>query len=128
MGINFISDLLKEGKVLIEFAQLVSYTADRSGYVSYHIELREIHIINSRSIKIYMNHLSAIIFHKERWLFDDIVADVNDQVSTVNCTMQIIVIRKCSGTDVALMALVNYTFTHLSIKEEQSGLIDKFFQ
>ncbi len=49
--------------------------------------LGKIDRIHCRGDKVDMNYLDSFGFHEERWFLDHVVADVNNQVSGLYCTM-----------------------------------------
>ena len=72
-----------------------------------------------------MDHLSAAGTHKERRLFDHVMADIDDQVGLMNGAVDEVAIGQRGVTDKVRAVLINHALAHLLGHHRDAELVDK---
>ena len=80
--------------------------SDGVGDVADEFMLGKVDLVDSSTEIVDMNDFNIVSCHEKRWFFNHIVADIDNDVRTVNGTVQIIVVGQGGSAEAALMVLV----------------------
>src|SRR6476469_7220834 len=98
---------------------------NRVGDVADHLDLREINGVHFGRLGADVDHLVAALPHEERRLFDDVVADVDDEVGSLERAVHEVAGRERRAAEEFRMSLVDHALAELGRGEWDAGLLDQ---
>ena len=101
---------------------------DRVGDVADHLDMREIDRIDLGSAGRDVDDRRPALLHKERRLFDHVVADVDDAIRVLDRAVHEISGGQRRAAQEQRMALVDHALAHLCGDEGNAGLVDQLAQ
>ena len=88
----------------------------------------EIDRVNLGSFTRYMNDLGSTRFHEKRWLFDDVMPDVDDAIRRFDGAVDKITRGQGGAAQKFRMTLINHALAQLGRQKRDAGLLDKLQQ
>ena len=81
-------------------AKPLSQTLHRTGNIADNLQLRKIDLVDLGGLVIDVNDGLAAGLHEEGRLFDNVMANVDDQIGALDGAMNIVVRRQCRGAEI----------------------------
>ena len=93
MRFHFLPDRFEIRQIESEVSsELVLKAHNRCRQIANHFNLGKIHLIDLSRLVVDVDDFFATRLHEERRLFNDVMPDVYDQVSAVDCTVQVVAV------------------------------------
>ncbi|OTP79316.1 hypothetical protein PAMC26577_01995 [Caballeronia sordidicola] len=112
---------------------VIGKSRETQAKITYHFRMGEEHLFDVGRRVAHMNDLGSVRAHDERRLFDRVMADRQDQVSTVYCLVKIVAFaeRRGSHPEFAGFVMANCghgTLAHLGVEKRDAGTSNEFGQ
>ena len=96
------------------------------GNVADDLVVRKVDLVHLRAGKVDVDHARrAAAAHHERRLFDDVMADVDDDVSGLDGAVEVVLGGEGGGADEERVRFVDDAFAHLRVDEGDAQLVDQ---
>ena len=115
-------------KVPVSFCaclNVVLHLPNGIAHVANDLYLREIDRVYLRRIVRNVDNLSTTCLHKERRLFNHVVANVENQIRSLDGAVHKIALRERGATHEQGVALIHHAFTKLGGYKGNAGFINK---
>lgn len=89
-------------------------------------DLWEVDGVDFGGVEVDVDDLDSVRVHEEWRFFDDVVADVDDEVGVFDGAVDEVVCGQCGVADEERVALVDDAFSHLGGDEWDALFVDEF--